>query len=358
MRIVSTDELANTTAESLGVSAARVEDMLKPALRRGAFLLAPCSSVDLLSFVVEPLSPLGDLRAAAEEALSELITYGDILEMRRVASDPWSTPAVTLRPAPPSFVMRGRHEAIVLGISGDLPSPLTGELADQVTVEGPVRVLRSEVDHLDAHLKLLGLAQLSEHVWLRTPAVLTPQAFLRGWINKLDARSQVVGQVDGLEILDPARPHRFYLGRWRSPAPGDDGTFVAKRAQAYGGKVWSFVRLDGGAVTKLVDLYPDDDWQRPSDISARLEAAIDAVRGTPQQFSSAAFGTRTRLAFTAPIPVFAERRLALVGKKTSGDGALFAFEIDSQKAENEAAELRNLLWLKAAGEGRSDNDNP
>lgn len=352
MRIIPTNELAALTARSLGLPARLTgKELLKPALRRGAFLLAPCSAADLVTFVIEPLALLGEFREAAEEVLAELIAYGDILEMRRLDSDPWDAPALTLRPAPPSFVLRGKNEAILVGVSGDFPSPLTAELAEQVAEEGPVRVLRSDTDHLDSHLRLLGLAQLSEHIWLRTPTAETAQAHLGRWTEKLDARPDLVGSVDGLEILDPSRSHRFYRGRWRLPAAGDTGLFVAKRGQVYGSKIWCLVRVQDGAPAKLFDLHADDDRQRACDIAWRIGAAIDAVRGDPQSFVVRKVGRRQRLEFAGPIPSFAERHLALAGSKIIGEGCLFAFEMDDAKVEKAAEQLQSLLWMTTLREG-------
>lgn len=352
MRIIPTGELTALTASSFGLPATATEkELVKPALRRGAFLLAPCSSADLIAFVVEPLAMLGDIREITEEALSELIAYGDILEMRRLDSDPWDVPALTLRPAPPSFVMCGKHEAILVGISGGLPSPLTAELAEQVTEEGPVRVLRSKIEHLESHLKLLGLSQLSENVWLRTPVAEMASAFLSRWTDKLDTGPHLVGAVDGLEILDPAKPHRFYRGRWRQPAASDTGAFIAKRGQVYGGKIWCLIRLQGGTPIKLLDLIADDDRQRACDIAWRIGAAIDASRGDPQTLVVRKVGMKSRLEFSGPIPSFAERHLALAGSKIPGEGCLFAFEMDDARVEKEAAQLQSLLWMKASWEG-------
>jgi hypothetical protein len=352
MRIISTGELTALMAGSFGLPATATEkELVKPALRRGAFLLAPCSSADLLAFVVEPLTMLSDIRETTEEALAELIAYGDILEMRRLDSDPWDVPALTLRPAPPSFVMRGKNEAILVGISGELPSALTAEMAEQVTEEGPVRVLRSEIKNLESHLKLLGLSQLSENVWLRAPAAEMAGAFLSRWTDKLNAGPDLVGAVDGLEILDPAKSHRFYRGRWRQPVGSDTGTFVAKRGQVYGGKIWCLIRLQGGTPIKLLDIIADDDRQRACDIAWRIGAAIDASCGNPQMLVIRKVGMKSRLEFSGPIPSFAERHLALVGSKITGEGCLFAFEMDDARVEKEAIELQSLLWMKALREG-------
>ena len=157
--------------------------------------------------------------------------------------------------------------------------------------------------------------------------------------------------IDGLEILDPAKSHRFYRGRWRQPVAGDSGAFVARRSQVYGGKIWCLVRLQGGTPIKLFDLIADDNRQRACDIAWRIVAAIDAARGDPQLLVVRNVGVKSRLEFSSPIPSFAERHLALAGSKIAAGGCLFAFEMDHARVEKEADHLQTLLWMKTLREG-------
>ena len=96
----------------------------------------------MLRNVSAPLAALDIDRDAIEECLDELIAYGDIFEMKRLADDPWDTPAVVLRPAPPSFVSRSDGSVVILGVAGDYHSALTPDLDELVNYMGPVRTLQ------------------------------------------------------------------------------------------------------------------------------------------------------------------------------------------------------------------------
>lgn len=347
MRAINASELMKVCGETLGVpNSSGAIDLVKPALRRAAFLLAPCSSTDLIGFVSEPLTVFGDIREIVEESLSEMITYGDILEMKRLQSDPWDAPSYLLRPAPPSFVLRSNGEAIILGISGELPSALTAELDANIQTGGPVRVLRTDIDSLPSQLKLLGFTQLSEQAWLRVPTICASEVHAESWRDQLAKQPISSGLIEGLEILDGSRPGSYYRGRWREPDASHTGSFVARRSQQYGAKLWSFIALEKGVPVKILDLHGDNDWHRPCDLAWRLQAAIDAECGSPQRFAVRYVDADAYFDFKLPIPAFAERRLALVASKTTAQGALFRFRMPGQRAKAEITALSSTLWMQ------------
>lgn len=336
-------------ASALGAtSEPTLTDVLKPALRRAAYLLAPCSAVDLLRFVVEPLSLDQADRELAEDVLEDLIAYGDILEMRKIESDPWDVPPIVLRPAPPTFVMRSSGEAIIIGVSADLPSPLPAELTSQLHNEGPVRVLRSEEGELAEYLSELGLSQLSEHAWLRTPPITTAQDHVAGWAARLKAIASSPVQIDGLELIDSEASTAYYRGRWRAPTSKDSGNFVARRPQAYGAKLWCLVELKQGISHRVLDLAAKDGFQRGCDLAWRLQAAVDASRGSAQTVSVSKTSEGAQLDFYAPLPSFAERRLALVAAKSLAQGVLFRFQLPEASLQSEIAALQSTLWMQPA----------
>lgn len=353
MRILSNNDVLSECAKALGVIDDHdVASILRPALRRAAFLLAPCSMPELARFVSEPLSSFGDQRETVEQVIQEMIAYGDILEMKRISSDPWDAPAYVLRPAPPAYVVRSPDEVILLGVAGELTSPLPAELAAQVKDEGPVRVLRADPsERLVEHLKLLGLAELSEHAWLRTPAVSRPADYVSGWHARLMAVVASPASIDGLELLDPHRPSTYYSGRWRPPASTDNGVFVARRDQAYGAKLWSLVEISAGQTQRVLDLVSPDDSQRPCDIAWRIQAALDTIAGSPQIVSVERSTSRVSLGFNSPLPAFAERRLSIVCTKVRSPGALFRFEVQAAKADDELSALNSSLWMEATEAG-------
>lgn len=345
MRVLSSSELLSCAGQGLGIAAAAAaSQLLKPALRRAAHILAPAARGDLVRFVAEPLGLLGDQREAVDSALEEMIVYGDILAMRRQPLDDWGAPAEVLRPAPPTFVRRSNGEFIILGVAGDHPTALSQELEALVIDDGMVRRLPPEGSDLSAHLRLLGLAQLSEQAWLRTPQAETASAHCTHWRAQLDAAPLLDHAVDGLEILDGARDPRYYRGRWRAAA-GQNGMFVARRPQLYGAPLWSLAHLEHGRARRLIDLYADDNRQRPCDLAWRLQAALDAERATPQRVRLRRTGATASLDLFSPLPAFAERRLALVATKATGVHCLYSFTLPTTRLAEETNALRSLLWM-------------
>lgn len=347
MRALSASELLVATAASLGVPTATEASMLlRPALRRAAFILAPTSRADLLRFVREPLKVFGEFDSALEEALDDLIAYGDILEMHRHEDDPWDAPKRVLRPAPPSFVARKTGELVLLGVAGGHVTALTADLQKRVGETGPLRVIVPEPgEALGDHLKLLGLVQLSEPAFLRSPTAEAAAEHANRWKTRLAASPPDGTVIDGLEILDPQRAATYYRGRWRPAQASDSGMFLARRPQRFGSPLWCLVDLGDGRCQRLMDFQPDDDRQRPCDLAWRAQASFDAAGGRPQRFHLRDTEKGRAIDVFSPLPGFAERRLALVAAKTAAPGCLCSFELLPERAADEAAALEECLWL-------------
>jgi hypothetical protein len=345
MRNVLPSDLLPALGDYLGIAGANgVNQLLKPALRRAAHILAPAARGDLIGFVAEPLAMFGDQRDAVESALDELIVYGDILAMRRRALDRWGTPAEVLRPAPPTFVRRSNGELIILGVAGDHPTAHSQDLDAMLLEDGIIRRLPRQDEDLSLHLQLLGFAQLSEQAWLRTPPVESAERHLASWRSKLNAAPPINHTIDGLDLLDGARDPKYYRGRWTAPT-SQSGTYVARRPQLYGAPLWSLVRLEQGQTRRLIDLYADDDRQRPCDLAWRIQAALDAERGVPQRMRFRRTASATSIDFFSPLPAFAERRLALVATKTRGVQSLYSYTLPNARLAEEVGALCALLWM-------------
>lgn len=348
MRALTPTEAIAIVGESLGMSAVQEPSaLMKPALRRALFALAPASRADIVRYVAEPLSPLGIDRDAVESALDDLVVYGDAVEMRKGPDDPWDAPEVVLRPAPPSFVEREDGKLIIIGVAGDQATALPPDLDQRVTTHGPARILHaSKAEYLADHLHNLGFAQLSEQAWLRLPAIETASAHRRHWTDALAKVSASQGIVDDLEILDWGRSVRYYSGRWRTPTAATNGMFVARRPQLYGARLWSFAAIENGVCRQILDFYEDQDRQRPCDLAWRLQAAIDADLGHPQPVRVRQVDETCLLDFFGPLPAFAERRLLLTGTKQASAGCLFSFAIDPSHTATELAALERSLWMR------------
>jgi hypothetical protein len=353
VRALTTADAVSKIAEALGCSS-DASACIKPALRRALYLLAPASRVDVIRFVIEPLAPLGVGRSEVEAALEELIVYGDALEMRKLASDPWDVPALTLRPAPPSFVERGNGSFVILGVAGDHPSALTPELQARLDESGPVRCLAEQsCEALGEHLHLLGLAPLTEASWLRTPPPEPPAAHVQRWRGKLELVPRQASAIGELEILDSDRRADYYRGRWREPDKRLTGLLLARRPQLYGAPLWSIADFEAGTCHRLIDLETSVDWQRPCDLGWRFQAAVDAAAGHPQTVCVRSGDSGMVLDFFSPLPAFAERRLVLVGKKRDGERCLFSFELPANAVAHELAALETDLWMRTVREENS-----
>jgi hypothetical protein len=347
MREISATDVIRETAASLGiVGAQEITVLLKPALRRAAFVLAPASRPDLIRFVETPLAPFGHVRDAIEAALDELVTYGDLLEMNRMSDDPWDASRYVLRPAPPSFVRRPGGDFIILGVAGDHATALTAELEARVSTDGPVRTLRGLMDEdLPTHLRVLGLAQLSEQAWLRLPMAETAAAHYERWRQALMQLTARTSNIEGLEVLDCTKSVRFYRGRWTVPGIPHTGIYIARRPQLYGAALWCLVELERGEPLRVLDLNTDDDRQRACDLAWRIQAAIDAGRSEPQCFRVRRGVTTSFIDFFSPLPAFAERRLALVAAKVTAPHCLYSFELPTERLSLEVAALETHLWM-------------
>ncbi len=345
MQSLSLSDLLLSIGDGLGVShPSAIGPLLKPALRRAAHILAPAARSDLLRFVAEPLAAFGDQRDTVESALDEMIVYGDIIAMRRQSLDDWGAPAEVLRPAPPTFVRRNNGEFIILGVAGDHPTALSQELDALLVDDGMVRRLAVQGEDLSAHLRLMGFAKLSEQAWLRTPPLESAAVHLARWQAKFDAAPTLDHAVDALDLLDGVRDPLYYRGRWTTPGT-QSGMFVARRPQLYGAPLWSLVILDQGRVRRLIDLYADDDRQRPCDLAWRIQAALDAERMTPQRARIRRTATTASIDLFSPLPAFAERRLALVATKVAGTQCLYSYSLPNARLAEEVGALHTLLWM-------------
>src|SRR5262249_14403485 len=132
-------------------------------------------------------------------------------------------------------------------------------------------------------LRELGLHRVNPERWAAQPSLATSAELASRVHTRLDGAGQA-GQAAELTILDPAEPVTYYWGRWRSVRPNDSGDFVGRRPQEYGARLWCLVRIDGGTPIRLVDLPIDDATASGWDEAWRLQAAIDAERGTPQVY--------------------------------------------------------------------------
>ena len=162
------------------------------------------------------------------------------------------------------------------------------------------------------------------------------------------------GSVPDLLILDSARDPSYYKSRWLAPKR-ESGCFIARRPQAYGAPLWGFAHLSDGVLDKFLDFPPRRDRWRGSDFAWHLQLAIDACRGAPQKYRRRRTPYGVCLDFFSPLPLWAERRLAIIGRPVEPDRCLFTYRLPERELPAEEEFLQKRLWLAAAETAQEDN---
>jgi hypothetical protein len=323
---------------------------LAASLRRAASFMCPTSPSRLVDAVLDAVRPLSDGEVSRDEVtdlLDLLIASGDLLELRQEQQGRFVR-LVYL--GPPSYIERAPGNYVLLGVRPFGAWLLDAKLAANVTPEGHSRTLFLDADRAPDRFAAAGLRRIKPERWAAIPRQEAAAELVERLGNRLDAANRA-GQIDDLQILDPAARVRYYNGRWRSAKPGDTGDFIARRPQAYGADLWSLVRLEDGSPTKLLELPIDDSLVPARDEAWRAQMAIDAEQGHPQQFAteSAYTGDETIVRFFSPLPGFAERYLQLVGMALGKvPGALFAFKVSHGSMPHVERLLSDMLWLERA----------
>lgn len=321
------------------------------ALRRAAGFLCPCSATKLVHAVLSTWQGLYDeeeatLKGSIEESLEALIAYGDLQEHQMVDEE-GQTGGVLLYATPPAFVQRQSGAVYLIGIIPEqaflLPEALEVEVKHQAHVR---RIPAHAVDDDFADTLIeLEFTRLKEQRWFELPKTEHESSMVARYDHMLDGRRQV-GQLEGLQLLDPTKPVRFYPKRW-VVAQRQTGTYVARRPQRYGADLWCYVEMQEGIVTKLLDVPTAPDRWRGCDEAWYLQAAIDSTRGTPQQYRlrTGAPG-KTLLDIFSPVPQWVRRRWDVVGSLLpETTGCLFCYAFSDAEIEQETRFLREHLWM-------------
>ena len=350
-RVSPTDVIANCR-QTLGIgndSDARLDDRMLAALgRRSAGIHCPCSRATLRASLLECTDGLSadpdSLSDAVNDAIEALIVGGDLLELSDVVIDDSNIRQTWIFAAPPSFVVRPSGSVFLFGTVRDQDTFLPSTLAARVLHRGSTRVLEPQADEdMPSQLQELGLQQLSDRTWLRSPRSEDPAEMLTRHQRYLADQSPV-SEIRDLEILDSARPVNYYRGRWIKPTD-QDGTFVARRPQEFGAPIWCFVELNDGEPVRLIDLPLARTRWRGCDSAWHLQAAIDHCRGTPQRYRCRLDGDAVRFDFFSPLPQWSERRLMILGSRVPRDRCLVSYVVPANEADTEEAFLQQNLWL-------------
>jgi hypothetical protein len=348
---ISREGVLKASRESLGLSpsAGPIDDPLLAALlRRAAGILCPCSPPTIITSVLDALQYLVEDRIATEERLADLtdklVVIGDLLELNQVTTDDPDVKSTWLFAAPPSFVARPDGTIFLLGIAADEVTPLPASLAANVVHEGVVRVLIPEPsEEARTVLRDLGWLELPASAWLKAPREERAAQLRDSMLRKLEEQP-TSGVIADLMILDASRDPRYYARRWVKPTD-QTGHFVARRPQAHGASLWGLAALANGAPTRFLDLPPKGTRWRGCDIAWHLQMAIDDGLGRPQTYRRRDTAGGILLDFFSPLPLWATRRLAVLGHPVPPENCLFTYWVPNREAAAEEDFLRERLWL-------------
>ena len=347
------EEAHSGCVEQLGLDPATFHvtsvEAIAEALRRAAYYFCPCASATLVRAVVEPMKGLvdeiDDYRESVRDTLNAMIGHGDLLEHRDFEDSSIRSNANLIYGSPLRFVVRDSGSVILLGVSSPRSMSSLNELGDRIEFAKHVRSLKPKPnEELRAVLAQLGIGEVSYSRWLRSPGNEMPAVHVSS-LDQLLETGPPSGGVPDLSILDPERPVRYYRGRW-SDVSFQTGKFVARRRQAYGSDLWCYVELKNGEAERLLDFpLPESHW-RGCDEAWRLQMAIDAKRGSPQQFRLIPDDVRTTVVqLFSPIPAWAQRRWDAIGDPAENEGCLFAYRLENSELDEELRFARNTLWL-------------
>lgn len=355
-------EVALHSLRVLGLDPDAVElssiEALAASLRRAASFMCPTTPGLLIRSVDDTLVGLAgysrETKSLLETTLESLVLYGDLLELP-VEEEEGRRRKLFL--GPPAFVRRSSGACLLLGVRPEGALLLSEALLADVEHDAHVRLLPSAYGISEVQLLEQGLIELQADQWLGGPSPRTAADAVADYVARLGATGEA-GVLDGVRILDPKRSPTYYRDRWREPKPSDAGAFVARRPQGYGADLWCFVDIVAGEVRRGVDLPVQHGIALGSDEAWRLQAAIDAVNGSPQRIAvrAAARAGWSVVDLFSPVPSWAQRWLDVVGKPIlRSPGALFSYAIPGAETVEEVQFLKDMMWLAEGSSERTSD---
>lgn len=324
------------------------------SLRRAASFLCPTAPGQLIDAVLEALAPLKQdslgFRDDLMDQLELLVSTGDLLEFRPRSQH--KTRQIFL--GPPSYVIRSPKSYLLLGVRPYGASLVGDTLSARIHHKGHTRTIELDTDTAVKELQEAGLHEITREQWLKSPRLQAPSEFLAEYRDRLSVAPQA-GMAEGLMLINPSSPVRYYRGRWRAPRATDHGDFVARRPQAYGADLWCLVRIYGGRQTRLLDLPVVGAATSGRDEAWRLQAAFDAERGQSQVVRARptiGVDNSETLDLFSPVPSWAERYLELVGLPIRrAHGALFSYQVPKSTFLDLTGFLTDMVWMRVVREG-------
>lgn len=324
------------------------------SVRRAASFLCPTTPGNLARSVTEVLSGFPGFEADTAQNVRDIVSlcvgYGDLVEL------PLDFDGRTQRRlflGQPAFVRRNARTALLIGIRPEGVPLVNDELVPNIEYRGHARSIHvAGDDSISDLLELEGLIDLHPNLWMKAPKPSSPEDLVATYTKRLDA-APLSGDVEGVTIIDPASRVTYYRGRWRVLKSRESGYFVGRRKQAVGADLWCFMTVLGGVVGKLVDLPLLSHLASGADEAWRLQAALDAARGSHQRVRVHEQADTAVLDFYAPLPAWAQRRLDVVGIPIErSKGALFSYSLPHDDLEAELHHLGEMMWTSPNDEGQ------
>lgn len=369
MRAISPHELRQAVLEHLalgpGVDRLDAPEALAALLRRAAAFNAPCPPRTLRRAVLDPLRGVLDLldqpdgerqlNQQLDELIDTLVAIGDFAERREEDPESGLPGPVLIDVERPAFAALGSY-VLLFGVApDDAPFVPYGIPRERVEHRGHLRrVPLTAIDNLPRRCEQHGLVKRTPEDVFGAPVPESAQEHVDIHDQLLDERGGAVGvDLEELLVLDGTANVMKYRDRWK-PLSQLRGQVrytrvIARRRQAYGAAAWSYVQLNDGRPTRLVDLSEEGNF-RACDRAWRLQAALDAVVGSPQRYRVLPVSGGSAIGLYAPPPGWLQRRwdLGRVAEPAprTVPGALFAYSLDRSAVDTECQFLEKQLWLQ------------
>ena len=237
---------------------------------------------------------------------------------------------------------------MLLGIRPEGAPLVDDALLPPIRYERHTRTISGEdPEAVVAALKASGLQEINPARWLRAPAETSPESVVAE-MDRLLLASSPSGDADGAPT-----PRLFHTGGLL-PRPmatretSDSGTYVARREQAYGSDLWSYVQVAKGVTTRVVDLPTHPESTRGCDEAWRISRLRSMLVPVIPNASESNIMPLARMfcPSSPPPPSWLQRRWDGRGLPVSNRGALVSYVLIAAETPGEAEFLRRMLWLE------------
>jgi len=355
--VIRGDDVLRLLRESLNMpavaaDAAPVDDeFLAALLRRLAGFHCPCSPSTLRVALFQSLDKIipdtEELNERVDSVLEALHAGGDLLELARVTTIDEHTRSTWVFIAPPSFVLLPSGVAHIFGLAPEETLPLPDSIRSRVRTVGTNRVLDpTPGEDLRAVLVDAAFREQSIDSWLRLPRSTTAAAFRKSRDECLGAAPSS-GHIEQLSIYEPSRRERRYADRWVAPTV-QTGKYIGRRPHAYGADTWGYVELKLGEAQRFLDFPLSGSTHRGCDEAWRLLLALENEAGHPLEYRLLPQNDGVAIDFFFPLPVWAQRRLGVVGRRIEQHHCLLSYWLPEQVKSAECEFIEQELWLRQA----------